>query len=221
MSLAFLLEAPVLCVITDETRSDEAILESVEQACAEAHPLVQLRVRNRSGARLFALAQTLREVTSRHGAALLVNDRLDVALAVGADGVHLPAHGLPPAAVRRIAQSEFAVPGFLVGLSVHSVEETARYAPTVDYLHFGPVFATPEKERYGAPLGVAELERAAGAAGTTPVIAVGGVDASRVDAVIAAGASGVAVIRAVLGAHDVRDAARRLGASLRRAAPRP
>jgi thiamine-phosphate pyrophosphorylase len=123
---------------------------------------------------------------------LLVNRRLDVALAAagdGAAGVHLPADGLPVAALRR----RFG-PGVLLGCSTHSAEEVERARDAgADYAVFGPVYPTPSKERFGPPLGTAALARAAAAG--LPVYALGGVTLARFGEVAAAGAAGVAGIR--------------------------
>jgi thiamine-phosphate pyrophosphorylase len=219
LSLASFLEPPVLCIITDDARSDREIVDSVESACAAVRSIVQLRVRDRSGGRAFSLATALRAITRRHDCGLFINDRLDVAMAVDADGVHLPAHGMAAADVRRSLRPHPDRSPLLIGRSVHSLVEIEREAPVVDYLHFGPVFVTPEKMRFGGPLGLAELQRAVATAGTTPIIAVGGIDDSRVAEVIAAGAAGIAVIRAVMSADRVGEAAHRLAASLRAPSP--
>jgi thiamine-phosphate pyrophosphorylase len=120
---------------------------------------------------------------------LLVNGRLDVALAAGGDGVHLPGDGVPAAALRR----RFG-PAVVIGCSTHRVEEVeAARAAGVDYVTFGPVFPTPSKMRYGRPPGLEGLCQAT--ASGLPILALGGIDADRVAEVAAAGAAGVAGIR--------------------------
>jgi thiamine-phosphate pyrophosphorylase len=166
---------------------------------------VQLRARDRGGRALLEAARALREVTRRAGARLLVNDRVDVALLVDADGVHLPANGLPIAEARRLLG-----PDRLVGLSTHAPAEAAAAAAAgADFVVFGPVYATPSKARYGAPLGLGAL-RAAAAAARLPVFALGGVEPANAAACRAAGAAGVAAVRAVLAAPDPGAAAARL-----------
>lgn len=168
---------------------------------------VQLREKDLDGGPLYRLAVSLREITARHGASLLVNDRLDVALAAGADGVHLPSGGLPVAEVRR------HFPRGLVGVSTHSPAEVARArAEGADFAVFGPVFDTPSKRPYGPPVGIGALGEAARCG--LPVYALGGVDAGRVPEVSAVGAAGVACIRAVLAAPDPAGAVARLLRSL-------
>lgn len=143
---------------------------------------------------LLALVGRCREALPS-AVAVLVNGRVDVAVAAGADGVHLPAAGLPTAEVRRLARVLGS--SLLVGRSTHSPEEVARERQQgADYVTFGPVHPTPGKEGYGPPPGLSGL-RAAAEAGL-PVLALGGVDAGRIGALAAAGAYGAAAIRAFL-----------------------
>ncbi|HEX6899426.1 MAG TPA: thiamine phosphate synthase [Thermoanaerobaculia bacterium] len=146
---------------------------------------VQIREKDLDDRSLFGLARLARAALSP-ATRLLVNGRLDVALAAGADGVHLPADGVPAAALR----ARFGG-GVLIGRSTHRVEEVERARDEgADYVTFGPVYETPGK---GAPVGVAELARAAAAG--LPVYALGGVTLERLGEVAAAGASGIAAIR--------------------------
>jgi thiamine-phosphate pyrophosphorylase len=167
---------------------------------------VQLREKDRSARELLALAQRLRVVTARAGALLLVNERVDVALACDADGVHLPGGAVSVAEARALLPA-----GALVGVSVHAPEELVGC--DADYALFGPVFATPSKAAFGPPQGRARLA-AAVAASPVPVLAVGGVDVDGVRACREAGAYGVAVIRAIVGADDPAAATRALLAAL-------
>src|SRR5262249_11229792 len=149
----------------------------------------------------------LRALTRRYGAALLVNDRIDVALACQADGVHLPGNSFALRDARALLGAQR-----LIGVSTHSPAEVASAAAaSADFAVFGPIYDTPSKRAYGAPLGLTALA-AARAAASLPLLAIGGIDADRVDAVRRAGADGVAVIRAVLAAEDPEVAA----AALRR-----
>jgi thiamine-phosphate pyrophosphorylase len=165
-------------------------------------PAVQLREKDLPGRRLFALAEALRAVTARAGALLLVNDRVDVAIAVGADGVQLGAASMPVAAARRLL-----APGAVVGVSTHTpAEVTAAAVACADFALFGPVRATPGKP---VAQGFARLAEAARAA-AVPVLAIGGMTADDGRAARNAGAHGVAVIRAILEAEDPASAAREL-----------
>ena len=152
---------------------------------------IQLRRKELPDRVLLALAERARSLLPP-ATAVLVNGRLDVALAAGASGVHLPAAGLPTAEVRRLADSLGAE--VLVGRSTHRPEEVARARDEgADYAVFGPVYPTPGKERFGEPPGLAGLERACAAG--LPVLALGGVDPGRFAEVAAAGAAGAAGIR--------------------------
>ncbi len=165
---------------------------------------VHLREKAMPSRDLLALARSLRTVCAAAGQILLVNDRLDVAIAVGAAGVHLPSNGLPPEEARRLLP-----PGALVGVSCHSAGEVARAAAGgADFATFGPVFDTPSKRRFGAPLGLGPLAEAARIG--LPLLGLGGVDPANAAQVLGAGAHGVAAIRAWLGAPDPGAAARAL-----------
>ena len=190
-----------LYLITDRAASVRPPVEVVEECLGAGLRAVQLREKDLEVRALLALAEPLREATRRHGARLLINDRADVALAVGADGVQRTHTSLPVAALRGITP-----PGFLIGASAHSTGEAREAAAQgADFVVFGPVYDTPSKRRYGPPQGLAALEAAA-AAVARPVLAVGGITPGRVPEVCAAGAAGVAVIGAIYGAARPADA---------------
>jgi|SRR5579883_681717 len=191
----------------EELATLPARLERALGALPSGAAAVQLRAKRATGRALLDAARSLRAITRAHGAKLLVNDRLDVALAAGADGVHLPSRGLPVAEAKRLA------PALLVGASTHSLDEARRAVDTgADFVTFGPVWATPSKRGMGEPVGVARLAEAASAL-PVPVYALGGVDASRAPACAAAGAR-LACVRAVLDAPSPADAARALLAAV-------
>jgi len=193
---------PRLYLVTDRRATSGRPLVDVVRAALAAVPAasrgavaVQLREKDLEARALLDLARDLRDVTRAAGAALYVNDRVDVALAVGADGVHLGGRSLAPADVARIA------PGLAVAVSTHSrreVETAARAGAR--FAVFGPVFDTPSKRPYGAPLGLDALREAAGVG--LPLVALGGVTDVNAAACANAGAAGVACIRAVFGAED-------------------
>ena len=150
---------------------------------------------------LLALAGQLRESTRRHGARLLINDRADVALAAGADGVQRTHLSLPVDALRAITPA-----GFLIGASAHSTPEAREAVEQgADFVVFGPVYDTPSKRRYGPPQGLAALEAVTHVV-ARPVLAVGGLTPERVSEVLAVGAAGVAVIGAIYAAARPADA---------------
>lgn len=190
-----------LYLITDRAAAPRPPADVVEECLAAGLRAVQLREKDLEARDLLALADTLREATQRHGARLIVNDRADVALAAGADGVQRTHVSLPVSALREIAP-----PGFLVGASVHSEAEAREAAVQgADFIVFGPVYDTASKRRYGPPQGLGALEAVARAV-DRPVLAVGGLTPERVADVLAAGAAGVAVIGAIYAAARPADA---------------
>jgi thiamine-phosphate pyrophosphorylase len=158
---------------------------------------VQLREKDLTAGQLFEHAVELRQLTRDYGAKLLINDRIDVALAVDADGVHLGKAGLPVLEARRILGGER-----LIGYSAHSeVEALQAQHDGADFITFGPVYHTPSKAQYGQPLG---LDALAGAARVVsiPVFALGGVKHASVAEVMSAGAHGIAMISAIMAAPE-------------------
>lgn len=177
------------------------LLDAIEDCLAAGLRAVQLREKDLAARELLALAAPLREATRRHGARLVVNDRLDVAQAAEADGVQRTGQSLPVAVLRRLAP-----PPFLIGASVHSLAEAIQVeAEGADFVVFGPIYDTASKRAYGAPQGLEALRRVT-ASVRRPVIAVGGIDPRRAPEVMAAGASGVAAIGAFLSAAKPGDA---------------
>jgi len=194
-----------LCLVTDRSVVTGTLEEAVDECLAAGLRAVQLREKDLGTQDLLSLARRVRESTSRHGARLYVNDRADVALAVGADGVHRTGSSLPISSLRSIGP-----PDFLIGASVHSVADARAAEPEgADFLFFGPIYDTPSKRRYGPPQGLAHLERVA-AAVRLPVFAIGGVTPSRVAELKRAGAAGVAAIGTVLGSERPGDAIKAL-----------
>ena len=184
-----------LYLITDRAAAPRPTADLVEECLAAGFRAVQLREKDLETRDLLALADTLREATQHHGARLIVNDRADVALAAGADGVQRTHASLPVSALRGLAPA-----GFLVGASVHSEAEARDAAAQgADFIVFGPVYDTASKRRYGPPQGLAALEAVTRAV-DRPVLAVGGLTPERVPEVLAAGAAGVAVIGAIYAA---------------------
>ena len=199
---------PSLVLVTDRNATAGRDLGDVVAAALDAGlPAVQLRDRDLPGRPLLALAERLRGLTARAGALLLVNDRADVAVAVGADGVHLGGASMPVDVARRLLP-----PSALVGVSTHAVGEVAD--ATADFAFFGPVHATPSKAAFGPPQGVARLREAVAVA-RIPVLAIGGITRVHIPDLLAAGAAGVAVIRAILSADDPGSATRALLEALR------
>lgn len=165
---------------------------------------LQLREKDLPARDLLDLARVLRRICAASGQALLVNDRVDVALAAGADGVHLPAAGIPPAEARRLLGADH-----LVAVSCHGAAEVAQaLRQGADFATFGPLFETPSKRAFGPPLGLDRLREAV--AMGLPLVGLGGIDVARAVEVRGAGAAGVGVIRAWLQAADPAAAVRSL-----------
>jgi thiamine-phosphate diphosphorylase len=201
---------PRLLIITDrQATRGKPLVETVRMALAGGARFVQLREKDLEGGALFALAEALVAECRPAGARLLVNDRIDVALAAGADGVVLPADSFPTDVARRLVG-----PMKLVARSTHSAAEVERaLREGCDFVLFGPVYETPSKAAFGPPQGIAALRAVARFA--IPVYALGGVTAENAPAVLQAGAHGVAVIRETMAAEDPATAVARLLAACR------
>ena len=192
--------------ITDSLRDGrDGLVGRAAAAVAGGATMIQLRLKDESARVLVEIARALREAVP--GVPVLLNDRADVALAAGAQGVHVGVDDISPGALRRVVP-----PGFIIGASVGDDDEIGR-AAGADYVGIGPVFMTGSKADAGiaiGPLRFGELARRCG----RPAVAIGGVDAETVAAVMAAGAQGVAVISAIFAAPDPTQAARVLRAAL-------
>ena len=192
-----------LCLVTDRTGTRDRDLVEVVAACLAAGlPAVEVREKDLPVTEVAALCRRIRAL--RPAPFLIVNDRVDVALAVGAHGVQRTHASLAVDELRVVADKRVRV-----GASVHSLEDARDAAARgADWLFFGPVYDTPSKRPYGAPQGLAALERVASAV-PVPVVAIGGITPDRVADVRRAGARGVAVISAILFADDPGAATKR------------
>ncbi|HEY3352803.1 MAG TPA: thiamine phosphate synthase [Polyangia bacterium] len=172
--------------------------------------VLQVRMKGAPAGRLLACVRAVAPGCAAAGALLVVNDRLDVALAAGTGGVQLGQDDLPLADARRLA------PALVIGVSTHDLAQArAAAAGGADYIGYGPVFPTATKARPDPVVGLAGLARAC-AAVPVPVVAIGGITLAQVPAVLAAGAAAVAVIGAVVRSGDVRGAAAAVAAACRR-----
>jgi thiamine-phosphate pyrophosphorylase len=172
-------------------------------------PAVQLRERDLSTGETLALTREIQSITAPRAVPLIVNDRVDLVLAMNVDGVHLRANSLPVPVARRLVG-----PDRLVGVSTHSIGEVEQAnRDGADYVLFGPIFDTPSKRPFGPPLGLGMLGEVCRRS-TIPVFAVGGVTSASVPDIKRAGAHGVAVIGAILTRDDVAAATREMLASL-------
>jgi thiamine-phosphate pyrophosphorylase len=200
-----------LYVVTDrQLTAGRPLCLVVEAALRGGARALQLREKDLSPRELYPLALEMRQLTQMYGAHLLINDRVDVALAVDADGVHLTTTSLPVTVARQLLG-----PGRLIGVSTHSMAEAQAAADEgADFVVFGPVFYTPSKAPYGEPVGLDAL-RAVRAAITLPILAIGGVKTANLDQVLDAGADGIALISAIISADDPMAASQDLLGTLR------
>ena len=194
-----------LCLVTDRHQtSGRDLVDVVRQCVAAGLPSLQIREKDLSALDLAALCRRVLALGERRRPLVVVNDRVDVALAVGADGVQRTHASLALSDIAAIAKNRL-----LVGASSHSLEDSIEAEKGgADWITFGPVYDTPSKRIYGTPQGLAALERVAHAV-RVPVIAIGGITPERVREVRAAGARGVAVISAILTAASPALATRR------------
>lgn len=204
-----------LYVVTDRHQTGERSLEAVLVAAARGGAgAIQLREKDLSARDLYALGARLQAALAPYNVPLLINDRVDVALALETAGVHLAGHSLPTGAVRRVLG-----PGKILGVSTHSLADARSAADEgADFVVFGPVFSTPSKLAYGPPQGLQQLAAVVRHV-SIPVLAIGGIDPENLSRVIDAGAYGVAMIRAVLAAPDPCAATQQLSAALTAAQP--
>ena len=199
-----------LLLITDRHRTRGRSLSTVvHDALESGAPALQIRERDVLTRELIALSQQIQRMTVGRLVPLLMNDRIDLVLALDLAGVHLRSDSLPVPVARRLLGAQR-----LIGLSTHSLEEVREAnREGADYVVFGPIFDTPSKKEFGQPLGVQALE-AVCRESRIPVFAIGGITAGRVPVVRRAGAQGVAVIGAILSHDDIAAATTELLAAL-------
>jgi thiamine-phosphate pyrophosphorylase len=172
---------------------------ALETALQAGVKYIQLREKRLPTRMILDMAYWVIELAREYGARLLINDRVDIALAAGADGVHLGQKSLPAHAVRKIAGDNF-----LIGVSTHSLHEAlVAEKDGADFITLGPIYSTPSKLRYGDPIGVDAIRQVKSQV-SLPVLAIGGIKTDTVHDVVSAGADGVAVISGILAAEDIR-----------------
>jgi thiamine-phosphate pyrophosphorylase len=195
-----------LLVVTDRHQTNgRPLVPLLQRVLAAAGPAIQIREHDLSAGALVALVREVQSVTAPRRCQLLINDRIDVALGLEGVGVHLRSNSLPVTIARQLLGAER-----LLGISVHSIEEAVQAeSQGADYIILGPIYETPSKQSFGPPLGIHTLEQACRLV-RIPIVGIGGVTKARVSEMLDAGAFGVAVIRAILGAADVESATREL-----------
>jgi thiamine-phosphate pyrophosphorylase len=191
-----------LLLITDRLRAAARLPQGLAQVVAEAlqalphgAAAIQVREKDLAGRALADLCRELLPICRKFRSPLLVNDRVDVALALGLDGVHLPRSSFSALDARSVLGTEA-----LIGVSCHSLEELRQSREGADYATFGPVFETASKQEYGPPIGIDALAAAVGEG--FPLYALGGITPERAAQVRATGVRGLAAIGAALGAAD-------------------
>jgi len=195
-----------LFLVTDRHQTNgRPLVPLLQRVLTAGVSMIQLRERDLSAKELVTLAREVQVVMAARRSQLLINDRIDVALALEGVGVHLRSNSLPVSIARQLLGAQR-----LLGISVHAVEEAVQVeSQGADYIVLGPIYETPTKQMVGPPLGIQTLEKACRLV-RIPIIGIGGVTAARVREMRCAGAFGVAVITAVLGAVNVESAAREL-----------
>lgn len=197
-------------LITDRLNCPGNFLEKTREAVASGIGALQLREKDLSGASCMEYALEIIRTTEHHGIPLIINDRVDVAVLSGAQGVHLPSASFPTEVVRkRLGES------YLIGRSTHHIEDALKAGDSgADYVIFGPVYETPSKARFGPPVGIEKLRELCQKS-TAPVFAIGGIKPSNVQHILEAGAYGFAVISAVFQHPDIAEAVREFNEKLR------
>ena len=201
-----------LYLVTDRTQTQERdLLWVLEQALEGGVKAIQLREKDLSGRELFSAAEKTRALCNRYNARLFINDRIDVALAVEADGVQLGKAAMPIEAAR-----ELLGPGKLLGASTHSLDE-AKEAERggADFILFGPVYFTPSKASYGAPQGLEALKKIVEKI-SLPVYAIGGIKPENIEDVRSIRVRGVALISAIMSANGPKPATQKILSLLQR-----
>ena len=194
-----------LYLITDRKQVTMPLVAAVRLALEGGVRSVQLREKDLPVRELISLSQEMRNLTNEFGARLFINDRVDVAVAVNADGVHLGHQSMPVEAVRPVVGNSM-----LIGVSTHNVAEAkAAEDGGADFITFGPIFATPSKDKYGNPVGIDILKSLKNEI-NIPFFALGGIKSGNIKQVLAAGATGVAMISAILAADDIRKVSSKL-----------
>jgi thiamine-phosphate pyrophosphorylase len=199
-----------LCLVTDpKMTARRGLVETVAAAIDGGVTMVQLRQKDGSPRLMIAVGRALKALLAPRGIPLIVNDRADVAHAIGADGVHVGQDDLPPAAARAILG-----PQAIIGLSICRSLDIGTFDPaTVDYVGLGPIFPTDTKTDASIALG-AEVFAGIRRQLKCPVVAIGGIAVANAAQAIAAGADGIAVVSAICGAADPRAAAHALRAAV-------
>ncbi len=209
--MTFLLDRPIVCLITSGestsanfSSTSANILDLIAAAVANGVSLIQIREKQLDGKQLFDLVTRAVLLTKNSGSKLLVNGRTDIAIAAGADGMHLPSDAYSPVVARKMAANDF-----IIGVSTHSLDEIAAAEKCeADYVVFGPVFDTLGKS---SEKGIGALKSAVGSFPAMPILGLGGIDETNLCEVIDSGAAGFAAIRYLNEKENLRQLAEIIG----------
>jgi thiamine-phosphate pyrophosphorylase len=191
-----------LYLITDRKVATKPLPEAVRLSLEGGVRAIQLREKDLTVRELLSLAQELRSLTREFGAKLFINDRVDVAVAVDADGVHLGHLSMPLEGARKVVGNNR-----LIGVSTHNLDEAkAAVAGGADFITYGPIFQTPSKVEKGSPVGINSIQYIINGI-SIPLFALGGVKSGFIGHIMASGAYGISMISAIFGANDIKKAA--------------
>lgn len=189
-----------LYLVTDrhQTAEKRTLLEVANDALRGGVKAIQLREKDLNTRKFLTLAYEMRALTLKYDARLFINDRVDIAIAVDADGVHLTQTSIPPFAVRKLAAR------MIIGVSTHNrVEAIKAYHDGADFITLGPIYPTPSKAKYGKAIGLKAFEEITHAI-EIPVFGIGGIKLDNVKDVVERGAEGIALISGIIGAINVK-----------------
>ena len=190
-----------LYLITDRKiyTDKNSFINAIEDALRGGVKAVQLREKDLNTRELLELACKMRELTKKYHAKLFINDRVDIALAVDADGVHIGQKSIPAHAVKKIVQDKL-----IIGVSTHNLNEALEAERSgADFITLGPIYETPSKLKYGKPIGVDTLKKVKLEV-SLPVFGIGGIKLDKVREIMETGADGIALISAILASKDIR-----------------
>lgn len=195
------LEDIKLYLITDRKlfNANCSLYIALEDALDAGVKAIQLREKDLPTRALLDMAYWMKELTAGYGAQLFINDRVDIALVVEADGIHLGQSSIPAHAARNISGNRL-----LIGVSTHNINEAMQAEKDgADFITLGPIYQTPSKLKYGKPIGIDTLREVKSKV-SIPVLAIGGIKLNNVEEVMSAGADGVALITAILTSENVK-----------------
>ena len=202
---------PNLYLITDRKQCSN-LIDTIKMSLDGGLKLIQLREKDLSTKELFDLATEIKSLTDEYDAQLIINDRVDVALAIEADGVHIGVGSLPIDKIKALSSNsklKSHSSKFLIGYSAHSLKEAVEVEKHVDYIFFSPIFPTPSKMKYGNPQGLEKLKEVV-AKISIPVYALGGIKLSNLSDILETEVHGVALISEVIASSDPMKATRNL-----------